>query len=79
LFLHYRQNIDGNTTKEQKYFEKQSSNTQQQQSQSSIVEIATDIIGRLLEMPLPMSDYDANEAALKQQTMMKKKKRRGMR
>jgi hypothetical protein len=51
----------------------------QQQNQSSILEPATNIIGGLLNIPAPMSDYDADEAALHRQTQTKKKKRRGIR
>jgi hypothetical protein len=36
--------------------------------------MATSIIGGLLDIPAPTSDYDADEAALQLQIMMKKKK-----
>ncbi|MDR1793522.1 MAG: hypothetical protein LBR36_08835, partial [Bacteroidales bacterium] len=73
LFLHYGQNIDGSTATP-KHFEKAQASPQHEQSQST-----TSIIGGLLDLPLPTSDYDADEAALQRQTMRKKKKRRGMR
>jgi hypothetical protein len=60
LFLHYGQNIDGKTSKP-KYFEQKQFTPQ---NQSSILETATGIIGGLLDMPSPMSDYDVDEAAL---------------
>jgi hypothetical protein len=76
LFLHYGQNINGKTPKpkhiEQKPFI-------QHQLQSSAIEATTGIIGGLLDIPTPMSDYDADEAALQRQTQTKKKKRQGIR
>jgi hypothetical protein len=75
LFLHYGQNIDGNTTNpkhfDKKYFAPQ--------NQSAILKAATSIIGGLLDIPSPMSDFDADEAALQRQRQTKKKKRLGMR
>jgi hypothetical protein len=75
LFLHYGQNIDGKTTNpkhfEQKHFAPQ--------NQSTALETATGIIGRLLDIPSLVSDYDADEAALQRQTQTKKKKRRRIR
>jgi hypothetical protein len=59
FFLHYGQNIDGKTPNP-KHFEQKQINTQQPQ----ILETATGIIGGLLDIPSPMSDYDADEAAL---------------
>jgi len=71
LFLHYRQNIDGSTAKT-KHFEKPQISPQHKQNQST-----AGIIGGLLDLPLPTSDYDADEEELQQQTRRKKKKRRG--
>jgi hypothetical protein len=73
LFLHYGQNIDGCTTTP-KHFEKAQASPLPEQNQST-----AGIIGALLDLPLPTSDYDADEAALQRQTQKKKKKRRGMR
>jgi hypothetical protein len=73
LFLHYGQNIDGSTATP-KHFEKAQASPQAEQNQST-----TSIIGGLLDLPLPTSDYDADEAALQRQTQKKKKKQRGMR
>jgi hypothetical protein len=78
LFLHYGQNIDGKTTKP-KHFDKKPFAPLQAQNQSTILETATGIIGGLLDIPAPTSDYDADEAALQRQTKTKKKKRRGIR
>jgi hypothetical protein len=62
-----------------KEHQKQKSTPQQQRNQSTILETATGIIGGLLDIPAPTSDYDADEAALQRQTQTKKKKRRGIR
>jgi hypothetical protein len=73
LFLHYGQNIDSSTATP-KHFEKVQANPKQEQSQST-----AGIISGLLDLPLPTSDYNADEAALQRQTQKKKKKWRGMR
>jgi hypothetical protein len=61
LFLHYGQNIDGSTATP-KHFEKAQASPQAEQNQST-----AGIIGGLLDLPMPTSDYDADEAALQQQ------------
>ncbi|MDR2764079.1 MAG: relaxase/mobilization nuclease domain-containing protein [Tannerella sp.] len=75
LFLHYGQNIDGKMPNPKHFEQKQFA----PQNQSTALETATGIIGGLLDVPTPTSDYDADEAALQRQTQTKKKKRRGMR
>jgi hypothetical protein len=75
LFLHYGQNIDGNTTNPKHFEQKQFT----PQNQSAILETTTGIIGGLLDISALTSDYDADEVALKRQTQTKKKKRRGVR
>jgi hypothetical protein len=75
LFLHYGQNIDGKTPNPKHFEQKQFA----PQNQSTALEAATGIIGRLFDIPSPTSDYDADEAALQRQTQTKKKKRLGMR
>jgi hypothetical protein len=71
LFLHYGQNV---STAQPKHFEKAQASPQPEQNKST-----TSIIGGLLDLPLPTSDYEPEEAALQRQTMKKKKKQRGMR
>ena len=72
LFLHYGQNIDGNTTKP-KHFEKQQVSLQYEQNHST-----TGIIGGLLDFPSLTSDFGPDEVTLQRQTQTKKKKRRGL-
>lgn len=73
LFHHYGQNIDAKPI-QAKHFEKLQISPQPEQSQST-----TGIIGGLLNLPSPTSDYDSEEASLQRQTQAKKKKRREIR
>ncbi|MDR1517092.1 MAG: hypothetical protein LBS52_03165 [Dysgonamonadaceae bacterium] len=72
LFLHYGQNIDGKTPKPKHFEQRQFA----PQNQPTALEIATGIIGGLLDIPSPTSESDA---ALHRQTQTKKKKRWGIR
>jgi len=81
LFLYYGQKIDERQA-HPKHFEKpqfipQSKHTQQQSQ--SVSQIATSIIGGLLNLPIAASDYDPDEAEFLRQQKLKKKKRKGLR
>ena len=77
LFLHYGQKIDKHQAPP-KHFEKPQFVPQHEHN--SVLETATSIVGGLLNIPLPSSDYDPDEAEFQQQQRLRKKqKRRGMR
>jgi DNA topoisomerase-3 len=67
------QNLKNGSTAKPKHFEKLQLSPPPEQNQST-----ADIIGGLLDLPLPTSDYDADEAELLRQTMKNKMRRCGM-
>jgi hypothetical protein len=72
IFMHYGELVS-DTKSQPQHFEQKPIIPQ---NQSSALETATGIIGGLLDLTAPTSDFDPEEAALKRQTQAKKKKKR---